>query len=171
MRNASTRTVLGAIVFTVLVPGTVAGLAPYWLIRARRQWFTLTDLIPPAVGWILIGFGILIYFWCAGTFTFLGRGTPSPTHPPEKLVVRGLYRISRNPMYVGVTLVLFGEAFAFGSGNQLVYAIAVLAAFHIRVVAAEEPALRGMFGEDYDKYCARVPRWLGIRSFRMNLGA
>ncbi len=69
---------------------------------------------------------------------------------------------SRNPMYVGISLILFGEAFAFGSGNQLVYAVVVLLGFHSWVLVYEEPKLGRTFGESYKAYCARVPRWIGI---------
>ncbi|MBM3289338.1 MAG: isoprenylcysteine carboxylmethyltransferase family protein [Candidatus Hydrogenedentes bacterium] len=155
------RAALGAAIFTLLVPCTVAGVAPYFLIISRSQLFAFDSSPVRASGAALFMLGLPIYAWCVYDFVFAGRGTPSPTHPPSALVVRGLYRYSRNPMYVGVCAVLFGEALYFGSGNQLVYALCALAGFHLRVVLGEERTLRRTFGAAYEDYCARVPRWIG----------
>jgi len=155
------RSAIGTGLFTVLVPCTVAGVAPYYLIASNAQLFRFGTDLSRAAGLIAIACGALIYAWCAFDFVTAGHGTPSPTHPPRALVVRGLYRFSRNPMYVGVSSVVFGEALYFGSGNQLVYALCVLAGFHARVVFGEERALRRAFGAEYVAYCTRVPRWIG----------
>lgn len=97
--------------------------------------------------------GASIYFWCAWDFTFAGRGTPAPIDPPKKLVVRGLYRYVRNPMYVGVFSILLGEALFFESQRLLVYAAVVFFFFYLFVILYEEPILRQKFGESYQKYC------------------
>jgi protein-S-isoprenylcysteine O-methyltransferase Ste14 len=104
--------------------------------------------------------GALIYAWCALDFGRYGRGTPSPTDPPSELVVRGLYRFTRNPMYIGVSLILIGEAIVFESINLFIYSALVLIAFHLRVIYYEEPVLRKMFGQSFEKYCRTVPRWI-----------
>ena len=162
MDGAVYRAAIGTIVFTILVPCTVTGVAPYFLISTHSQLFTFGTAISQIAGALLFAAGLPIYAWCAYDFAVAGRGTPSPTHPPRELVVCGLYRYSRNPMYVGVSAVVFGEALYFGSGNQLVYALCVLAGFHVRVITGEEKTLRRTFGGSYEAYCARVPRWVGF---------
>lgn len=147
------------LVFTVLVPGTVAGVVPAYLrggvaIASPSPWRT-------AAGAAVLLAGAAIYAWCAWDFATTGRGTPSPTDPPRALVRRGLYRWSRNPMYVGVLLAIAGQGIWSASLATLEYAAALAVAFHLRVVLFEEPALRRSFGAAYDDYLARVPRWLG----------
>lgn len=146
--------------FTLLVPGTVAGLVPLLLQRAEPAGWSLPLAGYPAAGWAPLLTGAALYLWCAWDFATAGRGTPSPTHPPVALVVRGPYRLSRNPMYVGVTLALLGQALLWSSPAVLAYGLAVLAGFHVRVVRYEEPVLRGTFGAAYEVYAAQVPRWI-----------
>jgi protein-S-isoprenylcysteine O-methyltransferase Ste14 len=80
--------------------------------------------------------------------------------PPERLVVSGLYRNTRNPMYVSLLALLIGQALLFGSVALLAYAGLAFICTHIFVLAYEEPRLRNSFGAQYDAYCAQVPRWL-----------
>ncbi|HWP45479.1 MAG TPA: isoprenylcysteine carboxylmethyltransferase family protein, partial [Blastocatellia bacterium] len=89
-----------------------------------------------------------------------GRGTPAPYDPPRRLVVSGLYRYTRNPMYVGIVTLLIGEALAFRSISLAIYSAAVWPLFHLRVIYYEEPKLRELFGQDYLDYCKKVSRWL-----------
>lgn len=150
---------LRTLIFTFVVPGTVAGLLPWRIIERERGSHA------PAGGWWWLGLlpltlGLAGYAWCAWDFTFAGHGTPLPLDAPRKLVVRGLYRFVRNPMFVSVCSVILGQAVLFASRNALLYALAVIAAFHLAVVLYEEPALRARFGNDYAAYCRRVPRWL-----------
>jgi hypothetical protein len=99
-----------------------------------------------------------------------GRGTPAPIDPPKELVVRGLYRFARNPMYVGVLAVIAGQSWLFGSPPLAIYALAVFACFHVFVIAYEEPTLRRHFDGAYERYCAAVPRWLPrLRGARLML--
>ncbi|MBI4408473.1 MAG: isoprenylcysteine carboxylmethyltransferase family protein [Gemmatimonadetes bacterium] len=145
------------LLFTVLVPGTIAVLIP----RALRPGSAEIEL----EGWRWVGLplstaGAAIFFWCLWHFARTGRGTPAPIDPPKVLVVRGLYRHTRNPMYVGVGLVLLGEAALYASGVLLAYALGVLTAFHGFVLLYEEPTLRRKFGPAYDDYRRAVPRWL-----------
>ena len=109
---------------------------------------------------LLVGLGGLgLALTCVTAFAFLGRGTPAPFDPPRRLVVRGPYRVVRNPMYLGAWLFLVGLALFYRSAGGALYAIAFLAAMHAFVVLYEEPTLRRAFGHDYDEYRRRVSRW------------
>ncbi len=146
--------------FTVCVPGTVIGLIPWLMVRAKLA----TGLAwPVGVGWLgLVATiaGAAIYLVCAWEFGARGRGTPAPFDPPRRLVVTGLYRRVRNPMYVGVVLALLGESVLWQDRALAIYACALWAAFHLWVLLYEEPKLRRLFGPDFDAYRATVPRWL-----------
>jgi len=154
---------LKTLIFTIIAPGAVIALIPYLLlsrspsafthIGARTGLFQLFALIPMAGG-------AAIYFRCAWDFASTGKGTPAPIDPPKRLVARGLYRFVRNPMYVGVLMALFGEAWLFRSGALLVYAVTAFTWQHLFVVLYEEPALKRKFGESYSDYLARTPRWI-----------
>jgi protein-S-isoprenylcysteine O-methyltransferase Ste14 len=149
---------LRTLVFTVVVPGTVTVLIPRWILSSPSAPLPLGTLRYFGVTLVLIG--VAIYLWCAWDFTFAGRGTPAPIDPPKELVVRGLYRYSRNPMYIGVLTVLLGEALWFESRSLFLYAAVVLFCFNLFVLLLEEPTLREKFGESYQRYCESVPRWL-----------
>jgi protein-S-isoprenylcysteine O-methyltransferase Ste14 len=156
---------LKTLIFTVIVPGTEAVLIPYLLLSSGFEIFSRELGIFRFLGLLPIAIGALIYCWCAWDFTFSGSGTPAPIDPPKKLVVKRLYRFIRNPMYIGVSLPVFGEALLFASATLLVYAAVVLLIFHLFVVCYEEPHLRRTFGDSYKSYCDAVPRWLpDIRS-------
>lgn len=148
------------LIFTVLVPGTVTVLVPYWILAVDGR----VDFPPIGVRQVLaLGLGaagLSIYAWCAWDFGSAGRGTPAPIDPPKELVVRGLYRYTRNPMYVGVLCLLLAESSFFGALPLLVYATVVFAAFQSFVLLYEEPALRRAFGDAYRRYCDSVPRWV-----------
>jgi protein-S-isoprenylcysteine O-methyltransferase Ste14 len=111
-------------------------------------------------GLLLILIGAAVYSWCAWDFTFAGRGTPSPIDPPKELVVRGLYRYVRNPMYLGKLSILFGETFLFASWRLFEYAVVVFIFFFLFVILYEEPMLSHKFGESYRQYCTSVNRWI-----------
>ncbi len=107
--------------------------------------------------WPLGSAGVL---WCFWDFTFRGRGTPLPTDPPKELVVSGLYRYVRNPIYVSVILILLGHFLWFGFWSLLAYTGLAFAGTHLFVTLYEEPHLRSRFGITYEDYLHRVPRWL-----------
>jgi len=144
------------LLFTVVVPGTVAVYGPLMLVR---------DLPPAPVMWRLAALpsfliGPSIYAWCVWDFATFGRGTPAPIDAPKHLVVRGLYRYTRNPMYVGVLTTIAGWAVRYGSLTLVLYAAAVALCFHAFIVLYEEPHLQQVFGPAYTAYRAAVRRWL-----------
>ena len=147
--------------FTVLVPGTVAGLVPLGLLLpagALREGRPLSPLQCAAATVGVAALGLML--WCAVDFAIKGRGTPAPIDPPKELVVRGAYRWTRNPMYVGVVGLVLSEAVFFRSLPIAMYAACLWVGFHAFVVLYEEPALTRKFGDTYTRYREDVPRWL-----------
>lgn len=153
-------TALKTLIFTVFVPGTVTVLVPRLLLSSDFELASMKLRSLGFFGGIFILLGVLIYLRCAWDFTFAGKGTPAPIDPPKELVAQGLYRFVRNPMYLGVLLILFGEAMLFESRTVFVYAAVVFSFFHLFVVLYEEPALQRQFGVSYQRYCSAVPRWI-----------
>ena len=152
---------LGSFVFLLLAPGVVAGLIPWWLTDWEADW---TFLPLQAVGFVLIVAGVVVLLNAFARFALEGLGTPAPVAPTEKLVVGGLYRHVRNPMYLAVAAIIFGQALLLGRTVLLAYGLlffAVVAAF---VRWYEEPTLKRQFGEDYDAYKRAVPGWWPRRS-------
>lgn len=150
---------LRSIFFTILQPGTVAVLIPYWLISSRSSDGT-TDHPLRYLGLPLIIIGGAGLLWCVWEFFSTGRGTISPVDPPKHLVVRGLYRYVRNPMYVLVIIVLLGEAIFFRSVPVLIEAGVFFVLASLFVMLYEEPFLRRRFGESYERYTQAVGRWI-----------
>ncbi len=144
------------LLFTVVVPGTVVVYGPLAIADGSA---TVSVVGRFAAVQLLVS-GAAIYAWCVWDFASFGRGTPAPIDAPKRLVVRGLYRCVRNPMYVGVLTVVLGWAVLFGEAILLVYAASVWTCFHLFIVSYEERHLRREFGGAYDAYCARVGRWL-----------
>jgi protein-S-isoprenylcysteine O-methyltransferase Ste14 len=152
-------TAIKTLLFLIVAPGTVLVLIPHLLLRSDYRIFTL---VLGQLRWIGLApaiTGTAVLLWSFWAFTFIGGGTPAPTDPPRHFVAGGLYRLVRNPMYVGVLLVLLGEVLLFQSSLLLVYSILVFLAFHLFVVFYEEPRLRRQFGETYLRYLSEVPRW------------
>lgn len=147
------------IVFTLVCPAGVTLWLPFLLLGPRSFQIVAGSVsFPAAVG--LIACGTVVYVACSTEFIRRGRGTPAPIDPPKRLVVSGLYRFVRNPMYVGVLTILLGEAILFQSTNFLMYAGSVWACFHLMVTLYEEHKLRELFGEEYTRYCSQVNRWI-----------
>ena len=144
----------------MLAPGTVAGLIPWWITRWEfRQPFLDLEAIR-VVGILLIVAGAPGLVDSFARFALQGLGTPAPIAPTENLVVTGLYRYVRNPMYVAVVVVILGQAVLFGDWRLIVYAMLVWLGFHAFVVGYEEPTLARRFGTRYDDFRANVPRWI-----------
>src|ERR1700704_3287475 len=155
--NKSVGSLLKTFVFTVLVPGAVAGYVPW---RLRRDAAPVTGVeASAAIAVIAIGIAIYLYtaFW---GFALIGGGTPAPIAPTKLLVVKGLHRYVRNPMYIGVALVIGGQAWLFHSLRMAIYLACFGLIVHLFVLFYEEPTLGKQFGEEYDRYRASVRRWI-----------
>jgi protein-S-isoprenylcysteine O-methyltransferase Ste14 len=152
--------VLGSALFFAVAPSSVAGLVPWWITRweFRPPFFDLDAT--RAVGILLIVAGLLGLVDSFARFALQGLGTPAPIAPTQNLVVTGLYRYVRNPIYVAVVAVILGQVALFADWRLLGYGALIWLAFHIFVLVYEEPTLRQSYGAEYDSYRANVPRWL-----------
>jgi protein-S-isoprenylcysteine O-methyltransferase Ste14 len=150
--------ILNTLLFTLLIPGTVAGWLPY---RLHGDSPLTSSLVPRMIGILLMALGTVIYlhtaFW---GFAIHGRGTPAPIAPTKKLVVEGLHRYVRNPMYLGVATIILGQAVLFQSWHVLEYLAIVVVIVQFFVLFYEEPTLARQFGHEYEEYKKRVPRWI-----------
>jgi len=144
------------LIFTFLVPGTVGIYLPLLIVGDR------TAVSGPAFvsGCVLLAIGAAVYAWCVWDFATFGRGTPAPIDAPKNLVVRGLYRYMRNPMYFGVLTVILGWVALYRSVAVFVYALGVYSLFFLFVVIYEEPHLAQEFGSEYEDYRGKVNRWM-----------
>ena len=144
--------------FTIFVPGTVAGYVPW---RLRNHAAIAVHGIEEGAAIAAIVAGVLIYlhtaFW---GFAWRGGGTPAPIAPTKALLVKGLHSFVRNPMYIGVGLIIGGQAWLFRSIHTLIYLAAFALLVQLFVVFYEEPTLRRQFGEEYERYRNSVPRWM-----------
>jgi protein-S-isoprenylcysteine O-methyltransferase Ste14 len=146
------------LIFTLVVPGTVAGYIPW---RLRRDSPVMLSGVAEWLAILLIAVGIAIYLYTAfWGFAWTGGGTPAPIAPTKKLVTRGLHRFVRNPMYIGVFCIVGGQAWLFRSFHIVVFLACAMAIVEFFVVFYEEPTLRRQFGEEYQRYRATVPRWI-----------
>ena len=152
---------LGSIVFLVVAPGVVAGLIP-WLLTG---WDPAGDVAWPlvAAGIVLVAAGTGVLLHAFARFVAEGIGTPAPVAPTERLVVGGLYRYVRNPMYLAVAATIVGQAMILGRPVLLLYAAAFGAAVVAFVRLYEEPTLARRYGAEYDAYRRGVPGWLPRR--------
>ena len=152
---------LRAASFIIVVPASVAGWIPWYAAGspplAPRAGAPLATF---AVVLVVAGWAVLLI--CAREFARAGHGTPAPYDPPRSLVTSGLYRFTRNPMYVGVVTAIFGQALWFHSRDAVYYGIAMVVAFHIAILIYEEPRLTRVFGQQYLDYKRAVPRWIGL---------
>ena len=144
------------LLFTVLVPGTGAVYVPLLVARDRSA----ASGPALAIALAVLVLGAAIYAWCVWDFATFGRGTPAPIDAPKRRVVRGLYRYTRNPMYVGALTVILGWAALFQAANLVFYALVVGTCFHLFIVFYEERHLVQEFRSQYEAYRSRVPRWL-----------
>ncbi len=152
--------ILGSATFLVLAPGIVAGYVPWRICRWRVgvpllgiSWFRL-------IGVLWIAAGLLVLLDSFARFALQGLGTPAPIFPTRHLVVSGLFRYVRNPMYLAVAMLILGQGVFFGSIHVLEYGAVVWVGFNVFVLLYEEPTLRESFGPEYEQFCANVPRWI-----------
>jgi len=152
--------ILGYILFFAIAPVTVVGIVPWWISRwdAGPAFLGIRPL--RLLGGALIAAGLPGLIESFARFALEGLGTPAPIAPPRHLVLRGAYRSVRNPIYVADLSIIFGQALLFGNVNLVAYGVVFWLACHLFVVFYEEPNLRRRFGNDYDQFCAAVPRWL-----------
>ena len=150
------RAAIGSVAFFLIAPGGTAGLVP-WLIT---DWQGDAPTWAQAVGSVVTAAGALLVAAAFVQFVVEGRGTPAPTAPTQTLVIGGLYRWVRNPMYVGVAGAIAGQAVLFASVGVAVWLIAFVVAVTTFVMVYEEPTLRRTYGPEYDAYARAVHRWV-----------
>jgi protein-S-isoprenylcysteine O-methyltransferase Ste14 len=148
---------LRSLVYTIIIPGTVTVLIPYLILSGRGERIAQPWGVLQVLG--LVGMAV----W---EFMATGRGTLAPIDPPKELVVRGLYRYVRNPMYLGAFILLLGEAAFSQSFPMLLYAVAWFMIINLIVLLYEEPVLRRRFGDSFERYAAAVHRWVPRRPAR-----
>ena len=151
-------TAVSAAAFIAIVPGSIGGWIPLLIATGGSPIALWTPDRLLGVALVVTGWTILL--WCTVEFVRRGRGTPSPDRAPTKLVVSGLFRVVRNPMYVGVVAAIMGIAIAMRSWETALYGLVVAIAFHLRVLFYEEPRLTREFGDEFKAYRERVPRWI-----------
>ena len=153
----------GSIVFFVIAPGAVAGLIPWWLtgwqIQPTPDGLTALFVLLGVLGAVMIVAGAGFVISAFIRFVVEGRGTPAPVAPPTRLVIGGVYRYIRNPMYVALVTCIVGQALALNQPVLLAYAAATAAAMVGFAKVYEEPTLSRQFGPEYEAYRAAVPGW------------
>ncbi|QFY42458.1 isoprenylcysteine carboxylmethyltransferase family protein [Candidatus Methylospira mobilis] len=147
------------LLFTALIPGMVTVFVPYQLITFTWKTSPAPQAALALPAMVIMLAGIAGYCLCVREFAVQGAGTPAPIDAPEKLVLTGLYRRTRNPMFLSILLILLAENLFFQQGVLLVYTGGVGLALHLLVLLYEEPVLRARFGPAYTAYCDAVPRW------------
>ena len=147
-------------IFAVIAPGTVAGIVPWWISRWKLQAPFLHFYGFRVTGIILILASLPVLLDSFARFALQGIGTPAPVLPTRHLVVTGLYRYVRNPMYVAVVGLIAGQALLLGNRTLLFYGMLVWLAFEIFVILYEEPVLRGTYAAEYEEFWRNVPRWI-----------
>jgi protein-S-isoprenylcysteine O-methyltransferase Ste14 len=155
--HARVKAAVGSIVFLAVAPGVMAGLIPYWL----TGWDAAGD-VPwwlAAAGWVMVAGGTAALLYAFGRFVVEGLGTPAPVAPTQRLVVGGVYRYVRNPMYIAVAATIIGQALILGRPGLLLYALAFMVTVWSFVRFYEEPVLRERYGAEYEAYRAAVPGW------------
>lgn len=151
---------LGSAIFLVIAPGFVAGLVPWWISQWQIEPALLGMPLLRWAGGILIALGACGLLDSFARFALQGLGTPAPLFPARHLVITGLYRYVRNPMYVAVVSLILGQGLVLGNAALIAYGALVWLLFHLFVLGYEEPTLRAKFGSEYSAFCAEVPRWI-----------
>ena len=153
------RAAAGSLAFFVAGPGAVAALVP-WLLTGWRAAAWVRGWLPlRIVGGLLIALGLAILVGAFARFVVEGRGTPLPVAAPDRLVVGGIYRHVRNPMYAGLVWIVAGQGLLLGQVVLLAYALVVLGVTAAFVQWYEEPELARRFGAQFAAYRRAVPGW------------
>ena len=153
---------LRSLLWMLILPGTIASYIPWRYFRLAHTRISLTNPVD-LLATLVIAAGMTLLGACIWEFFRSGRGTLSPVDPPKHLVVQGLYRYVRNPMYLAVSTILLGEALLARSSALLLYWAVFFTAANLFVRLYEEPTLRRQFGESYERYTRTVGRWLPRR--------
>lgn len=151
-----TQALIGSGAFLVIAPGTMAGLIPWLITHWRIQDGASVTL--SIIGAVLVVISLAMLIECFVRFA-MANGTPAPVAPTRHLVVTGLYRFVRNPMYVAVLGLILGQLLLFGNAALLAYAVVFWLIVHVFVLSYEEPTLQRAYAEEYELYAKHVPRW------------
>ena len=160
LRDPRLRAAVGSLLFLVVAPGVVAGLVPWGLTGWK---VAHPPLIIAVVGYVILVAGVAVLLHAFVRFVTEGVGTPAPVAPTRHLVIGGLYRYVRNPMYVAVALTILGQAMVLGRPVLLLYALVFGVAVGSFVHFYEQPTLTRQFGAEYEAYRDAVPAWLPRR--------
>jgi len=152
--------IAGSAIFLVIAPGFVAGLVPFWMSHWQFEAPFFGMPLFRFVGAILTTLGAIGLLDSFARFAVQGVGTPAPVFPTRHLVVTGLYRYVRNPMYAAVVGTILGQSLILGNMKLLEYGGLVWLLFHLFVLVYEEPTLKTSFGPEYKLFCSEVPRWI-----------
>jgi protein-S-isoprenylcysteine O-methyltransferase Ste14 len=145
---------------TIFVTGVVCFLIPYLILDRLRIALSPPQDLYQILALLAGGLGLFMVVWVSAAFVRRGEGTPIPLEPPTHLVVAGLYRYVRNPMYAVAVLIVLAEALYFRSTWLVLYAGVLWAILHTALVTWEEPQLKRRFGIEYEQYLREVPRWI-----------
>jgi len=138
----------------------VAGVVPWWISHWHVEAALLGMPVLRVVGGALLALGVIALLDSFVRFAIQGIGTPAPVFPTRHLVVTGLYRYVRNPIYMAVVSTILGQALVLGNIRLVEYGGVVWFLFHLFVLIYEEPTLRATFGSEYTTFCTEVPRWI-----------
>ena len=152
--------IVGSAVFLVIAPGFVSAFVPWLISRWRFQSAFLGWLPMRFLGGVLMTAGAVALLDSFARFALQGVGTPAPVFPTRHLVVTGLFRYVRNPMYLAVVSAIVGQGLLLSNSTLLAYGGIVWLLFHVFVRGYEEPTLRTTFGSEYKAFSAGVPRWI-----------
>ncbi len=143
---------------------------PFLLINSGVDFPEINHPFLQVLGVFFVFLGVVLFFYCFALFVFWGKGTPAPIEPPSELVIRSIYRYTRNPMYLGYFGIVLGEFFFFGNLLLFFYFLFIVLFVNLYLLFIEEPKLRKRFGSEYEDYIKKVPRWITLRkSFYMSL--
>ena len=159
---------VGTLIYLFLLVPYFMFWIPYEILSASGHDIELNNGVFQHVGLVFIALGGVAYIWCSGSFAFYAKGTPIPFTPTRELVVTGLYKYVRNPLYIAGTLVLLGETLLFLSKGIFIYTLIMFGVFNVHVLM-EETHLKDTFGKKYEQYRKDVPRWIPrFKSYKEN---
>lgn len=150
---------LGTLLYLLLLLPFFLVWIPYRILSSPEHIYHFDIGVFRLFGLIFIALGVVIYVLCSGSFVFIGKGTPIPFTPTKELIVTGLFRFVRNPLYISGVLVLTGEAILFQSMGIIIYCMVMFGIFNVHVFM-EEMLLADKFGAAYEQYRNSVPRWI-----------